>query len=185
MMASPIVARRAAQISDYLKTMGDRVKTAGLSFIIFCEVPPRNERIDSVSPGLETVGPDDTPPVASRLERKYGRDRFSYYAQFCFDDDDFRIDLPNETLHPDEAGRLLSERAGFFWLRDVNGDAHPDTREFNPLQKVYAYGQERQAANDMLFLLLEVWNIPADFCWYVKAAPFDGGESWEWGEPLA
>ena len=38
------------------------------------------------------------------------------------------------------------------------------------------------AAADVLFILLDVWRVPAGFCWYVKAAPFEGGGYWEYGE---
>lgn len=164
--------------------MGERVKRAGSSYIIFSEMPTSKGRGAAASPMLEAAALDDPPPAASRYERRYGRDRFNYYAQFSFDENDFRIDLPNETLHPDEANRLLSEREGFFWLRTVNGTGHPDTRDFDPLQKIYGYGQERLAAADMLFLLFDVWSVPVDFCWYVTAALFEGGEQWEMDEPI-
>jgi hypothetical protein len=183
-MTSTLLARRLAQIHDQLMRMRRRVTSgAGSSFIVFAERPTKDAQSPPITDS-ERLEDGGLTRYASSGDSRHGDDTFSYYVQFSFDEDDFRIDLPEETLHPEDAQRLLAERQGFFWLRDTNGES-PHVRDFNPLQKLYAYGQERLAAADVLFILLDVWRVPVDFCWYVKAAPFQGGGYWEYGEPMA
>ena len=56
--------------------------------------------------------------------------------------------------------------------------------EWDPLQKVYLYGDEESAAEDMAFIMFQVWKFPVDWTWYVKAAVFGSGREFERGKPL-
>ena len=47
-----------------------------------------------------------------------------------------------------------------------------DMVKWNPLQKVYLYRDEESAAEDMAFILFQIWNFPVDSPLYVKAASF-------------
>ena len=40
--------------------------------------------------------------------------------------------------------------------------------KWNPLQKVYLYRDEESAAEDMAFILFQVWKFPVDWRWYVR-----------------
>ena len=183
MMSSGLIERRVRQIHSQLMRMRQRVASgAGPSFIVFNEAPTKESEPPPIADS-ERLHDGGRTRYAGSGDSQHGDDAFSYYLQFYFDQDEFRLDLPQGTLHPDEAERLLTERQGFFWLRDTNGES-PHVQDFNPLQKVYAHGQEISAAADALFILLDVWRVPADFCWYVKAAPFEGGGYWEYGEAM-
>jgi hypothetical protein len=56
--------------------------------------------------------------------------------------------------------------------------------EWNPLQKVYLYRDEESAAEDMAFILFQVWNFPVDSPLYVKAASFNTAHRFERGKRI-
>ena len=96
------------------------------------------------------------------------------------------MDMPLKTLFRAEAEQILRSRKGFFYLRDrpeftlkeepVDG--------FDPFRKVYIYGDEESAAEDMAFIFFQVWRFPVDWRFYVKAGAFSGKKSWENGLPI-
>lgn len=177
-----LIERRAAQIYDYLVLMRRRRAEGSDCFLVFDEHGPSELR-RRPPPGMEFA--DGYGHAKSAGPPRTIKDSFNHYVQFAFDADAFYIDLPAETLHPDEAVRLTTEREGFFFLGDVQ-ELSADLVALNPLQKIYKYGEEWQAAHDVVFILLDLWNIPVDFRWYVKAASFDGDDDrWEWGVPMA
>lgn len=180
------VERRAAQIHDWLMRMRRRRAEGSDCFIIFDEEPPAAKRKRRPPPGMMIAegGAPPASPEPTHWEQRKVRDSFHHFVQFGFVEADFCIDLPVDTLSVTEAERLLAEREGFEWLREVRPDIEA-SRTHNPLVKTYAYDHERVAVDDMLFLLLDVWNVPVDFCWYVKAARFGGRGAWEWGVPMA
>jgi hypothetical protein len=53
-----------------------------------------------------------------------------------------------------------------------------------PLQKVYLYRDEESAAEDMAFIMFQVWKFPVDWRWYVQAASFHTEHKFEQGKPL-
>lgn len=183
-MSQSTIQRRARQIEGYLSPMRRRVLAgAGDSFMSFVELPAKKKRlprgIRRLRPSAKSETVEDGPWTRIKWFTCYGNDPFMHYVQFAFDERQFRMDLPENTLHPDEAERLLVERTGFFWLRGWSEAERPERGSLGPLNKIYAYGEEYQAALDMLFLLLDVWRFSPNFRWYVNSCPFENGDDWE------
>ena len=84
------------------------------------------------------------------------------FVQFSFNPKYFDIDLPNTTLWPAEAAEILERRRGFFYVKDRRQFEHPaeDVPDFNPLRRVYVYGEERTAAEDTAFVWFERLEVP-------------------------
>lgn len=108
------------------------------------------------------------------------------FVQFSFNLRYFDIDLPDTTLYQAEAEEILQSRRGFFYVKDRPCFEHPgeDVASFNPLRKVYIYGDEREAAEDMAFVWFHVWKFPVDWRFYITAAAFHAKTNWERGFPL-
>jgi hypothetical protein len=96
------------------------------------------------------------------------------------------MDIPQDTLFADEAQKIMRRRSGFFYLRDrpqftLYGE---DVDGHDPFRKVYLYGDERSAAEDMAFIFFTIWRFPIDWRFYVTAAAFGDGPTFESGLPL-
>ncbi len=190
---------RIAQFAHYLRLMRmRRQRVVDDCFIIFDEQDPKDAdrptiresaaiKINCLAGGSSTgEGPvgDELPPEGWR-----GVDSPPRYIQLAFGRASFYLDLPKTTLFPNEAEIILQQRTGFSWARN-----RPDLRyvrsnwedvvSWDPLQKVYLYRDEDSAAEDMAFVLFQVWKFPVDSPWYVKAASFHSGHQFEWGKPL-
>jgi hypothetical protein len=90
------------------------------------------------------------------------------------------MNLPRETVFLPEVERILQDRLGFFRARNRSDLATvranwEDVLEWNPLQKVYLCKDEESAAEDMTFILYDVWKLPLDWPLYIKAASLAGG----------
>jgi hypothetical protein len=111
------------------------------------------------------------------------------YIQFTFRQDCLYLELLNSTLFPHEADIILQQRPGFYWARNrldlrwVRA-CWKDMLKWDPLQKVYLYRDEESAAEDMAFILFEVWKFLVDWRWYIKAASFHIEHRFEQGKPL-
>ena len=190
--------RRIGQFAEYLRLMGLRAhKVAKNScFIIFDESPPE----DAESPKLkESValkveaggGPASGGRGGVEGLPKHGkpRRRRSRYLQFAFMRDCFYLELPNNTVFRQEADQILRCRLGFYWaknrtdLRWVRSNWE-DMVKWNPLQKVYLYHDEESAAEDMAFILFQIWHFPVDSPLYVKAASFQTEHRFERGKRI-
>ena len=78
---------------------------------------------------------------------------------------------------------------GFFWAKN-----RPDLRwvranwkdmlTWEPLQKVYLYRDEESAAEDMAFILFQIWHFPVNTPLYVKAAAFHTKHRFEHGKRI-
>jgi len=114
-------------------------------------------------------------------------DSQSRFIQFSFERDWFCMDMPLQTLYRAEAEQILRSRQGFFYLRDrpqftLNEE---DVEGYDPFRKVYVYGDEDSAAEDMAFIFFQVWRFPVDWQFFVKAAAFgDKKAEWENGTPI-
>jgi hypothetical protein len=198
--------RRIEQFGRHLKLMHDRAheEAHGPCFIIF------DERRPAGSPGdedlseakklvLQLVGqafPDgeiangvpsdqadtfDLPDKGWRPDDSQNR-----YIQFSFERNWFCLDMPLETLYRAEAEEILRSRQGFFYLREraqftLYGE---DVDGHDPFRKIYVYGDEDSAAEDMAFIFFQVWKFPIDSRFYVTAASFNGKCEWERGFPI-
>jgi len=111
------------------------------------------------------------------------------FIQFAFLQDRFYLELPKSTLAAAEAQRLLTERHGFYWARKhrdywwVNADWEAMLK-WDPLHKLYLYRDEDSAAEDMAFVLYDVWKFPLDQPWYIRAGCFETAESFDTGKSL-
>ena len=110
----------------------------------------------------------------------------SRYVQFSFEKNWFCLDMPLETLFRPEALQILRDRMGFFYLRDRTEFTlyDEDVEGHEPFRKVYIYGDERSAADDMAHIFFTVWKFPVDSRLYVKSAAFSGKHEWEKGYPI-
>ena len=191
--------RRIEQFAEYLRLMELRrhkiVKDT--CFIIFEDSPPEDAesprlkesvaiKVDALAGGSASAGPGNT---GSQPKRGKRRERCFRYIQFAFRQDRFYLELPNATIYPQDADQILQCRLGFYWAKNrtdlpwIRGDWKFMVK-FNPLQKVYLYRDEETAAEDMAFILFQVWHFPVDSPLYVKAASFHSGHRFEWGKRI-
>jgi hypothetical protein len=199
--------RRVAQFAGYLKKMHHRAheEIHGNCFIIFSERPVTGDSdepslSESVKPALEVVaavfddvGINNTTVIDHEVEfdlpdegwrEDDSQDRF---IQFSFERNWFCVDLPLQTLFRNEVEKILRSRNGFFYVRDrpeftLKGE---EIDGYDPFRKVYIYGDEESAAEDMAFILFQVWRFPVDWRFFVTAAPFgDKKTDWENGTPV-
>ncbi len=190
--------RRLAQFAEYLRLMGLRrhkVVKNDDCFIIFDDTSPDDAespklkesvaiKVDCLANGgsASCGGEAESLPSDSQGEEKR-------YLQFAFGQDCFFMDLPNNTVFPPEVEQILTHSMGFYWaknrtdLRWVRGNWE-NTVTWNPLQKVYLYRDEESAAEDMAFILFQVWNFPVDSPLYVKAASFHTHHRFEQGKRI-
>ena len=190
--------RRVDQFAEYLRLMGLRAHKVvkNSCFVIFDESPPEESRNPKASVAIEADCPTSrgSGPVGHRGSRgmsKRGRPRkrHSRYIQFAFMRDCFHLDLPNNTVFPREVEQIVRCRQGFYWakhrtaLRWVRSNWE-DIAELNPLQKVYIYRDEESAAEDMAFILFQIWHFPVDSPLYVKAASFHTDHRFERGKRI-
>ena len=100
--------------------------------------------------------------------------------QFAFMDHGFYVDLPDTTLLPEEAKRLVAERAGFDFALN-NPLKRLGERQFDPVQKQYRYAEQRAAAEDAAFVFFDLWRVPIDQRIKVRASAFEVARRWERG----
>ncbi len=197
---------RIEQFAGYLRRMRGRQRelASGASFIIFSESgtdrAPGTPALDrsraalapvcvSLHGGLDYADPFDVfvgevhggPP-----DDGYEPDDSHRFIQFSFNPRYFDIDLPNTTLYQPEAAEILTCRPGFFYVKDRRQFAHPaeDVAEFDPVRRIYVYGDDRSAAEDMAFIWFDVWRFPVDWRFFVTAAAFHEHTEWESDWPL-
>lgn len=111
------------------------------------------------------------------------QDRF---VQFSFERNWFCLDMPLQTLYRPEGEKIFRDRRGFFYLRDRPEFTlkEEDVDGYDPFRKVYLYGDERAAAEDMAYVWFMVWNYPVDWRLHVKAGAFSGKHQWEKDYPI-
>ena len=75
---------------------------------------------------------------------------FKRFIQFSFERQWFCMDMPRSTLFKPEAERIMRNRSGFFYLRDLPQFTlyEEDTEGHDPFRKIYLYGDEHTAAED-------------------------------------
>ena len=190
--------RRIDQFAEYLRLMrlrSHKVVKNGC-FIIFEESPP--DDVDSPKIKLSVaikVGAGGSSLTGRTLGaeglRQYGQavERQTRYLQFAFMRDCFYLELPNNTVFPQEAEKIFRDRLGFYWAKRRTDLAWvrsnwEDMLKWNPLQKVYLYRDEMSAAEDMAYILFQVWHFPADSPLYVTAASFHTGHRFERGKRI-
>ena len=95
--------------------------------------------------------------------------------------------MPLKTLYRAEADVICRSRLGFFYLRDRPEFTlyNEDVDGCDPFRKIYLYGDERSAAEDMAFIFFQVWNFPVDWRFFVEAAAFGEKKmAWEREMPI-
>jgi hypothetical protein len=190
--------RRIEQFADYLRLMGLRRHkfTKGDCYIVFDDSPPEDAesrqlkesaiKVDCLADGDSASGSEAASDCPTSDWQ--GGEAQTRYVQFAFRPDCFYMELPNATLFPQEAEQILRHRPGFYWAKN-----RPDLRwvrrnwkdmvKWEPLQKVYLYGDEESAAEDMAFILFQVWNFPVDSPLYIKAGVF-GSKQFDLSEQI-
>lgn len=197
--------RRVGQFAAYLKKMHRRAheEVHGSCFIIFDEDSRSDESGDVASvaaatPAAELIeanANDELDGFFLAKERNINfpeeswreDDSQSRFIQFSFERDWFCLDMPLQTLYRTEAEQILRSRLGFFYLRDRPEFTLYDEEVdgFDPFRKIYVYGDEKSAAEDMAFIFFKVWKFPLEWRFYVTAAAFgDKATDWENGTPI-
>ena len=159
--------RRIEQFADLLRLMALRrhkVVKNDDCFLIFEEAAP--EGIDGPqveeSAAIKVGGFADGGPAPDEDDTEdpsphdWSPQKPFRFIQFAFGQDCFYLELPNNTIFPNEAELLLRQRHGFFWARNrpnlpwVRG-IWRDIVRWDPLQKVYIYRDEASAGG--------IWHI--------------------------
>jgi len=118
-------------------------------------------------------------PIARQIRRRVGG-ATSRCVQYAFLEGGFYLDLPDSTLLPEEAKRIVAERTGFGFA--LNNPLKRDgERKFDPLQRQYRYSEQRTAAEDAAYVMFDVWQTPLDAWVKVHAAAFETQRRWERG----
>ena len=191
-----LLRRRVDQFAFQLRQMDHRAhdEAKGSCFIIFeerkrpgCATSSQSARA-LLAASVGRGATDDHDAVLEGISDDAWRqdDSMNRFVQFSIEKNWFCMDLPLQTLFKPEASRILRDRSGFFYLRD-----HPeftlkaeDVDGYDPFRKVYLYGDEKSAAEDMAYIFFSVWNFPPDSQLYVTASAFGDGPSFEDHEPL-
>jgi hypothetical protein len=107
----------------------------------------------------------------SKADARHVQDRFVQFFFFRSRPKGFYMDLPNSTLAETESATILRERPDFYLAsaRRVTKDQEDYVARFNPVHRKYAYGDEGIAAEDMAFILFDVWRLPLGVPFDVKA----------------
>ncbi len=199
--------RRIGQFSGFLKKMYYRShdEVQGSCFIIFEERPPTNGSGDAAlteaaKPALELVitafndagiasvtVTDESYLIELPGEGWKEDESQSRFIQFSFEENWFCLDMPLQTLYRAEAEQILRSRKGFFYLKDRLEFTlkDEDVDGYDPFRKIYVYGDEDSAAEDMAFVFFQVWRFPVDWRFFVKSAAFgDKKTDWENGAPI-
>lgn len=198
--------RRVTQFESYLTKMNERAHDIahGPCFIIFSENWESDAEVDGelresseleqvkvseISTAEEGIGTvlfgESIGATAPNCDWRQDAPRYRF-VQFSFEQNWFCLDMPAETLSRAEARRILRDRLGFFYLCDrTEFTLHEeDVKGFDPFRKIYVYGDERSAADDMAHIFFSVWNFPVDSRLYVTSSAFSGQHNWERGWPI-
>ena len=192
--------RRIEQFAQCFRLMGMRrhkVVKSDDCFIIFDEQPPEaadSPKIrESAAIKVDGLGNNWTGDAGDDrefpMEDWQGADSPPRYVQFAFRRDCFYLELTRYTLFPNEADLILQRRPGFYWARNRTDlrwvrSNWKDIVKWGPLQKIYLYRDEQSAAEDMAFILFDLWRFPVDWPWYVTAAAFHAKHRFEQGKSL-
>ena len=105
-------------------------------------------------------------------------------VQFAFMESGFYLDLPDTTLTPEEAKRAVAERTGFGFALN-NPQKRLGERQYDPVQRQYAYAEKRTAAEDAAYVFFDLWQTPLDAWIEVMASAFEVKRDWEQGFSMA
>jgi hypothetical protein len=120
-------------------------------------------------------------------------DLWSHYVQFAWQGTWFYMELPDSTLGPSEAQRLIAARPAFFYLKD-----RPESQsafseqawrklvaEHNPVHRLYRASEIMAAAQDTAYVWFTLWALPLDWVFYTRTAYFKGKPQEELNVSLA
>lgn len=176
------LVRRAAQFAslvERLQKMWYARNKDPECYLVLDEFP-----IGLTRPRVSFVGGEpDSPAVVPRRHR--GGDTFCRYSQIGFHGDWFYLELPDTTLSPSEAQRLVQDRPGFFFLKDHPGSPsafNADScarlvQDLNPVHKCYRAGDKMGAATDLAYLWFTLWRVPADWVFQATLSYFARGDA--------
>lgn len=195
--------RRIGQFRSFLQPMNQRAHdiACGSCFMIFEERKPGQEQAPSLSSDQEQAlealrqafeglgllqARDADSEFELPVEGWREDDSSNRFIQFTFEEKCFHMDMPLQTLFREEAEQILRQRKGFFYLRDrkqftLKGE---DVEGYDPFRKVYVYGDEESAAQEMSFIFFQIWKFPVDSRYFVSAKAFSGNHEWEQGVPI-
>ncbi len=194
--------RRIAQFASFLQPMHYRTHeiARGSCFMIFDERRPTGpsdaalvekrkialQAVKSDFDEFDFVAGDDSGSDGWPDEGWRGDDSLNRFVQFSFERNWFCIDMPIQTLFRPEAEQILRYRKGFFYLADRQQFTlyDEDVEGFDPFRKIYLYGDEVAAAEDMAFVFFQVWKFPVTSRLYVSSAAFGSEHEWERGVPI-
>jgi hypothetical protein len=195
--------RRITQFAGFLRPMNHRAHeiAQGPCYMIFEERRPEGSSDAALVEKRElalhavqsafgefglTADENDSASYGLPEEGWRGDDSMNRFIQFSFENKWFCIDMPIQTLFRPEAEEILRYRKGFFDLADrkqftLHGE---DVEGHDPFRKIYVYGDEESAAEDMAFVFFQVWKFPVESRLFVSSAAFSGKHDWEQGVPI-
>jgi hypothetical protein len=118
-------------------------------------------------------------PAPRRVRPRIGGSK-TRIVQFAFMESGFYLDLPDTTLTPEEAKRVLDERPGFGFALN-NLQKRLGERRYDPVQRQYQYTEQRAAAEDATYVFFDLWQTPLDAWIKVQASAFEIERRWERG----
>jgi hypothetical protein len=207
----PPRARFRRRIAEELRLMTERMHSLGNDcFWILSLDPPTPEEgellvaqrsVSRVRPRALVIGGNeaereedqglsaDLPDSDPSSYEGGGARRRSRFAQCLFEASRpyFVLDLPNSTLERPEAEVLLRERAGFVRAADQPGLRYStkSLKEDDPLCRQYLHLDVDQAADDIAYVLFDLYALDVTTPLYQTTACFEGCACWyERGVPF-
>ncbi len=105
------------------------------------------------------------------------------FIQFVFLEKHFEMDLPRPMLFAAEAAQIVRHRSGFYFMSDRPGADASTVKHYNPLRKAYVHGDFVTAAEDIAWIMFDLWRFPVDARFFLST--FGGKHQWDRGRPLA
>lgn len=106
------------------------------------------------------------------------------FVQLVFFKNHFEMDLPSPMLARHEARQIVDRRTGFYFLgeRPLPSSFDSVIKTFYPLRKAYVHEDNLAAAEDVAYVLFDLWRFPIDTRFFLTT--FGGNHRWELGKPL-
>ena len=180
----PVKERFRHRIAAELRLLAERARAGGEGpcfWVLSNQAPDEDEPVrqsgrfrkaGARSPGRCAAGTDTGPDplVPSRFIQVLLDSAKPYFV----------LDLPSSTLDENETEMLLRDRLGFVRAKErpaLGYDA--ETLEaFDPVCKQYLVEDEERAAEDIAYVLFDLWALAPDASLFVSTARADGCKCW-------
>lgn len=181
--------RRIRQFLTHLGRMQHRTfnEVKGSCFTIFEDPTDAVELTPAlVEKRVLSLGADSEEAEINSFSDEAEADQPPRFIQFAFSREWFYMDIPKSTLSREEAGRIMRDRLGFFYLADRPQFTlkNEEIGDHDPFRKVYIYGDCHTAAQDMAYIFFNTWRFPVDSELLLYSAAFGSDHRWENGSSI-